>query len=126
MIEKKEKNEYGKESIAQMEARIAEQSRIIRGLMKYLERVKGVCADGECNESNGDGLLYAVYEVAIPGKSVFVAVCIDNPFLYAACQTHCGAVGAIKEKLAEFYGLADDDIDELDGLQVPNFLPEDI
>jgi len=121
-----------------LETRISEQAKTIEGLMTLLKRLSAGAAEDALNEStedSGAALLYAVYRVEAPAAGgVFVAVCVDNPFLYAVSHTQEGASEEIRRKVRAFYGSAERDETEnrgesggrtLEGINIPDSLPED-
>jgi hypothetical protein len=126
------------ELIDALERRVSEQAKTIEGLMTLLKRLSAGAAEESSDESSDDSgaaLLYAVYKVEAPAAGgVFVAVCVDNPFLYAVSHTQEGASSEIRKKVREFYGCADSGESAggcasggrtLEGITIPDSLPED-
>ena len=107
--------------------RIAEQERVIEALQAYLKHAtRSACA--ECD--GGDvPVVYAVYEVKPRrGDGVFIAICLDNPFLYTVADTRSEAADALREKVRDFHGDEDETAENrqtLEGIEIPNSLPED-
>ncbi|TET36696.1 MAG: hypothetical protein E3J72_08035 [Planctomycetota bacterium] len=71
------------------------------------------------NRETNSPLLYAVY-ASDDGTSHF-AVCLDDPFCFASGPDRETAVKELIKCIREKYGCAS----TLDGIEVPDFLPED-
>ena len=69
---------------------------------------------------NGNALLYAVY--AAEDNRSYLAVCLDDPFCYASGPDRESAIKGLLETVREKYGCGH----VLDGIEVPDFLPENL
>jgi len=71
-----------------------------------------------------NGILYAVYEVSLGGHKVYVAVCINNPYLFVVNKVQEEAVRLIKEKIyADYDQQSKSGNNKLREVKIPDFLP---
>ena len=100
--------------------KLREAELIIKALIKTLKNITG--------KEKEEPLLYAVYEVkrqGLPNATAYVAVCLSNPFLYVVSPNQAQAAAELRDKVKEFYTGQDTSFPSLDGIVVPDALPED-
>lgn len=104
------------------QAVITQKDSTIGSLLRFLKLMTARVADEE--EGNEPSMLYAVYEVNARGASAFLAVCLDNPFIYAVEDSRKKAGEEIRRLVAKFYSEDAPLGRGLDGLEIPDSLPE--
>jgi hypothetical protein len=115
--------------ITEKTKRIEELTKLTDGLVVVLKRLTATAEETAAPVSENGALVYAVYEVVpATAENAYIAVCLDNPFLYTVAASQAAAADALKEKVRAFYAgnrSAAPPDDALEGIEIPNTLPED-